>query len=336
MKPSTAASLDVTIREVARYADVSITTASYALNETGRVSTATRERVIKAAKSLGYAPSIAARLLKGAKGNLIAVLTEGLAGPWYGEILEGLQPALNSRGFAVVAMTIQEDSLVLCRSLVSAGLVRGLVVLNSEDSWAPLLHRLSESIPTVLFDPGVTDVKAVRYVLDNRGGILALMSHLWERGYRDYLWLDGDLEAAWDARERFEAFSGFLDEKGLPQGRRRRSVGGFKTDVAEKSVSAILGKGRVPRAIVAANDESAIGALNAIRCFGLRVPEDIAVAGFDGLDISAWLNPSLTTLRYDRKSMGESMALSVLDAIDDGAKDSTTTIPLMLLVREST
>lgn len=327
---------DVTIREVARHAGVSVTTASYALNETGRVSAETRDRVINASKSLGYSPSIAARLLKGAKGNLIAVLTEGLAGPWYGEILEGLQPAISARGFAVVAMTIQEDSLALCRSLVSAGLLRGLVVLNPEDSWAPLLRRLCESIPTILFDPGAADMKAMKYVLDNRGGILALMNHLWERGYRDYLWLDGDLEAAWDARERFDAFSGFLDGKGLPPEGRRRALGGYKTEVAESSVSSILGEGRAPRVIVAANDESAIGALNAIRKSGLRVPEDVAVAGFDGLDISAWLSPSLTTLRFDRKALGSSMARSVMDAVEGGVEDSTTTIPLSLLVREST
>ena len=289
-----------------------------------------------AAEALGYAPSIAARLLRGVKGNLIAVLTEGLAGPWYGEILEGLQPTITSRGFAVVAMTMQKDSVMLSQSLASAGLLRGIVVLNPEESWAPLLLRLAQSIPTVLFDPGIRDIKAIRYVLDNRGGILALMNHLWDRGYRDYLWLDGDLEAAWDARERFEAFYAYLDEKGLPEDRRRRSIGGFKTAVAEKSVWAILGRGEVPRVIVAANDESAIGALNAIRRFGLRVPEDIAVAGFDGLDISAWMNPPLTTLRYDRRALGESMAHSVMEAMDDGAMGATTTIPLTLLVGGST
>jgi LacI family transcriptional regulator len=336
MKRFTSPPADATIRDVARQAGVSVTTASYALNDTGRVSAETRERVAQAAESLGYAPSIAARLLKGAKGNLIAVLTEGLAGPWYGEILEGLQPTISSRGFAVVAMTIQEDSLALCRSLVSAGLLRALVVLNPENSWAPLLVRLAQSIPTVLFDPDKLDVNAIKFVLDNRGGILSLMDHLWERGYRDYLWLDGDIEAAWDARERFAAFDGFLNEKGLPQYARRRLVGGFKTEVAEESISAFLAKGDRARAIVAANDESAIGALNAIRKFDLRVPEDIAVAGFDGLDVSAWVNPPLTTLRYDRKALGESMARSVMDAIEKGAADSTTTIPLSLLIREST
>jgi LacI family transcriptional regulator len=336
MKPLPSTSTCSTIRDVARQAGVSVTATSYALNETGRLSTETREKVLKAAEDLGYEPSLAARLLKGAKGNSIAVLTEGLAGPWYGEILEGLQPAFTARGYAVVAMTMQEDSLALCRSLVSAGLLRGLVVLNPEEAWAPVLRRMAQAVPTVWFDPGPSGIKAVRYVLDNRGGVRSLMAHLWDRGYRDFLWLDGKLEASWDARERFAAFEGFLAEKGPAEAGWRRADAGFRTDAAERRVSAILGGGNIPRAIVAANDESAIGALNAVRAFGLRTPEDVAVAGFDGLDASGWMSPPLTTLRYDRRALGASMARSVMEALDQGAKDATTVVPLELLARGTT
>jgi len=231
---------------------------------------------------------------------------------------------------------MQPDSLALCRSLAAAGLLRGLIALNPNESLAPFIERMTASVPTLLFDPAALEVEAIRYVLDNRGGIRALMEHLWDRGYRDYLWLDGDVEAAWDARERFDAFDSFLDEKGLPRYRRLRAVGGFKTEVAEKSVAAILARGPAPRAIVAANDESAIGALNALRRFGLEAPRDVAVAGFDGLRISAWLQSPLTTLAYDRKALGERMADSVVGALDGGARNSTTLVGLTLLARETT
>jgi LacI family transcriptional regulator len=336
MKRFTSSSPEITIRDVAREAGVSITTASYALNDAGRVSAETKAKVLTTAASLGYAPSLAARLLKGAKGNLIAVLAEGLAGPWYGEILEGLQPAINAKGFAVVAMTMQADSLALCGSLVAAGLLRGLVVLNPSRSAAPAVARMARSVPTALFDPGELEAEAIRYVLDNRGGVRALMEHLWERGYRDYLWLDGDLEAAWDARERFEAFDSFLDGKALPREARRRSVGGFRTEVAEASVAAILERGPVPRAIVAANDESAIGALNAMRRRALAAPTDVAVAGFDGLDLSAWMQPPLTTVGYDRRALGARMARGVMEALEGGSRDETFVIPLELLARGTT
>jgi len=326
----------VTIREVASRAGVSVGTASHAMNGTGRIAEETREKVIKAAESLGYTPSIAARLLKGAKGNLVAVLTRGLAGPWYGEFLEGLQPCFSEKGYAVLAMTIQDDSLSLCSSLISSGLIRGLVILNPGKNWTPALLSMAESIPTALFDPGFDDNVAMKYVLENRRAVSMLMDHLWARGYRDFLWLDGDLDGAWDARERYEAFETYLDAKALPREQRRRALGGFSTDFAEASVARLLAEGTAPRAIVAANDESAIGALNAVRGSGLRVPEDVAVAGFDGLELSAWVHPGLTTLRYDRKALGRNMAQSLMDAIARGFKASTTTIPLELVVRGTT
>jgi LacI family transcriptional regulator len=326
-----------TIRDVANHAGVSVATASYALNESGHISVETRKRVLKAAEDLMYTPSIAARLLKGVKGNLIAILTDGLAGPWYGEFLEGIQTTLNAGGFAVAAMTIQSDSLLLCRNLASAEFIRGLVVLNPAKSLAQSIAPLVEHMPTVVFDPGGNYGRAIKYVLNNRGGIAALMGHLWERGYRDYLWLDGDLEAAWDAEERFAAFQDFLDERGLPRDRRLRTVGGFRTEVAERAVAAILGQGHRPRAVVAANDESAIGALNAIRRFGLKVPEDMAVAGFDGLDISAWMQPALTTLKFDRRALGQEMARRMMSEISGVASgERIITVPLELIVGGST
>ncbi len=337
MKRFTPKATGKTIRDVADHAGVSIATASYALNESGRISPETRSRVLKAAQELKYTPSIAARLLKGVKGNLIAILTDGLAGPWYGELLEGIQPTLNAGGFAVAAMTIQADSLLLCRSLASAGFIRGLVVLNPGKARAQPLAPLMESMPAVVFDPGESYGKAITCVLDNRGGISALMGHLWERGYRDFLWLDGDLGEAWDAQERFSAFQGFLDGKGLSQERRLRAMGGFRTGVAERAVADVLGRGHRPRAVVAANDESAIGALNAIRRFGLAVPEDIAVAGFDGLDISAWMQPALTTLKFDRRALGRMMAGRIMDEVNGTESgERTITIPLELIIGGST
>jgi LacI family transcriptional regulator len=337
MKRFTETAQGKTLRDVASHAGVSIATASYALNESGRISTETRNRVLKAAEELKYTPSIAARLLKGVKGNLIAILTDGLAGPWYGELLEGIQPTLTLGGFAVAAMTSQDDSLRLCGSLASAGFIRGLVVLNPRKSLAEPLTPLVESLASVVFDPGENYSKAITYVLDNRGGITTLMGHLWERGYRDYLWLDGDLGEAWDAQERFAAFQDFLDGKSLPRERRLRAMGGFRTDVAERAAAQVLQQGHRPRAVVAANDESAIGALNAVRRFGLRVPEDIAVAGFDGLDISAWMQPALTTLKFDRRALGKEIAnrvMSEVNGVESGER--IITVPLELIVGGST
>lgn len=324
----------VTIREVAKEAGVSISTASYAWNGLGRIAPETQDRVRKAAERLGYRPSLAAQALKGGKGNLLVILTDGFAGPWYGELLEGLQPTFKEAGFTVAAITIDRESLGLCQNLVQAGLVRGLVLLNPGKAWIPAVHPLAEAVPTVLFDGEVLpDTK--RFVLDNREGISQLLAHLWALGRRDYLWLDGD-PAAWDAHERRAAFDHFLDSKG-PQARRRYGEGGYQMDLAHRTVSRLLQEGPAPDAIVAANDESAIGALKAVREQGLTVPDDVAIAGFDGLDASRWTEPTLTTLRFDRRALGRSMAAWLVGALKDGTGEpGVETIPVHLMIQGST
>ncbi len=97
-----------------------------------------------------------------------------------------------------------------------------------------------------------------------------------------------------------------------------------------------LEAGRVPRAIVAANDESAVGALRAVHERGLRVPEDVAIAGFDGIDASAWTSPALTTLSFDRRALGRRMAATVLSAISENLEPAEISVPLELLIRPST
>ena len=96
----------ITIREVAKLAGVSLATTSYALNNSGRVAPDTKAKVLKAAADLGYAPSLAARSLKGGRGKVIAILTYGMGGPWYGEIFEGLQVNLNIAGYPVLPLVL--------------------------------------------------------------------------------------------------------------------------------------------------------------------------------------------------------------------------------------
>lgn len=327
----------VTIREVAREAEVSVATASYALNGLGRIAPDTQDKVRKAAERLGYQPSLAAQALKGGKGNLIVILTDGFAGPWYGELLEGLQPAFKEAGFTVLAITIDRESLGLSQNLVQAGLVRGLVILNPGKAWVPALVSLTKAVPTVLFDGDETLPDTMRFVLDNRGGITHLMEHLWSIGRRDYLWLDGDLETAWDARERRAAFDLFLDGKGDEVRGRRYTEGKYQMDLSHRSVTEVLQNGPPPEAIVAANDESAIGALKAVRAYGLAVPGDVVIAGFDGIDATNWTEPTLTTLRFDRRALGRSMAGWLVTALKEGTgAPGVERIPVDLVIQGST
>ncbi len=326
----------VTIRDVAQAANVSVATASYALNGGGRISEVTRQQVKKIADELGYAPSIAARALKAGKGNLIAILTDGFAGPWYGELLENLQPALKEAGYTVFAITLQKESLQLCMNLTMSGMVQGIIVLNPNETIKPTLKKLEDLVPVVVFDSASDSEGAIQYVVDNRGGITSLMEHLWNKGYRDYLWVEGT-EGTWDAQERFLAFQDFLFNQGLVASDISRVYGGFQYTTAFTNVKNYLSEGHRPRAIIAANDESALGALEAVKAFGLQIPQEVVIAGFDGLDVTAWTSPPLTTVFYDRKLIGKEMAATLIGAIS-GERDFPTSnfIPVQLKLRAST
>lgn len=321
---------DATIRDVARAAGVSVTTASYALNGQGRVALDTQARVRDAALSLGYRPSLAAQALKGARGSLVVILTDGFAGPWYGELLEGLQPTLKQAGYTVAAITAQDDSVELCYNLVQAGIARGLVVLNPRSDWETRLRPLCERVPTVVF--GEVSGPVQSFVLDNEAAMDALMTHLWDQGHRHYLWVGGPEDDP-DARQRCRAFEAFLDTR---PSSRQGVQGGFQSSIAYSAVTEALGIPG-PTALVAANDESAIGALRAARDRGLRVPEDLVVTGFDGIDAAAWTEPGLTTLAFDRRLLGRTMARGLIDVLPQSLVVSTVhPVAVNLVVRQST
>jgi len=328
-------SRDITIRDVASAAGVSVTTASYALNGQGRVALDTQARVKETARSLGYRPSLAAQALKGAPGRLVIILTDGFAGPWYGELLEGLQPTLKEAGYSVAAITAQDESVDLCRNLVQSGLVRGLVVLNPGSDWEARLRPLCDRLPTVVLGDVLGRVQ--KFVLDNRTAMNALMDHLWEMGHRRYLWVGGPEDDV-DARQRWMAFEAFL---GAHAATHHAVQGGYQAGAAYASVGGALAAFR-PTALVAANDESAIGALRAARDLGLNVPEDLVVTGFDGIDASAWTSPALTTLAFDRRVLGRTMALALIGSMSSvrtepqQTESDSQTIPVRLVVREST
>jgi LacI family transcriptional regulator len=337
MKRYTSGDSSPTLKDVAAKAGVSLATASYALNGNGRVTPETRARVREVATSMGYAPSLAARALKGGTGKTILIMADGLAGPWYGELLEGLQLTFVAEGYAVLASTLGDNALSLCRGLILDGFVAGVVVLNPGAARLESLARLLGSKPSVLFDADESYHGSIRFAVDNRGGIRAMARHLWDKGCRSFLWLDGNLDDAWDARERWEAFAEFLGEKSPVAFTLERAYGGFNAPKSKAAVERMLDNGARPRAIVAANDESAFGALQALSSRGFRVPRDVMVTGFDGLDGSAWTDPPLTTLSFDRRALGQRMARCLVGQLKNSPEDvPVQIIPVELVVRATT
>jgi LacI family transcriptional regulator len=325
-----------TIKDLARVAGVSIASASNAMNNTGRLSTELRERIIASARQIGYLPSLAAKALKGQRSKIVAVLTDGLSGQWYGEILDGLHKEFTNAGFAMMTTTLATDALELVQGLLRSRFIQGVVVLNPMVAAPEVLLPIVHSGPAVLFDAEDCYAFASRYNIDNRGGIVALMEHLWQQGARDFVWIDGE-ESALAARERRAACEEYLGLQAPGEWTLERVYGGFRAALALQNLSAYLDtNSRLPQAVLAANDESALGAIQALQQRGVAIPEQVRVCGFDGLDNCQWSNPPLTSIAFDRRALGAAMAADLLGQLKGGTEGGLLhSIPYELVVRAS-
>jgi LacI family transcriptional regulator len=337
---------NATIRDVAAKAGVSIAAASYALNGGGRISDATRERVSREAAKLGYRPSPVALALRGTRAREVGIFMDEIGGPFFGAIMEGVQEVLFREGYGILAATPGPGGSDPIARLVNHSMISGAIILNPGTAGAELLSKMAERVPIVLFDAREAIPGCPRFGIQNQEGMKALMDHLIGHGFKDFAYLDGG-PLSNDASERKRVFMSALKAAGLPLPKERVIQGSFKVQPAEKAAGELLDSGQRPRVIVSANDQMALGAMRAIHARGLRVPEDIAVTGFDDIEASAWTHPALTTVGYDRQGLGRAMAESLMEGIrsrtakrasDPTAKprgSARTLIPATLVLRQS-
>ncbi len=333
-----------TIRDVAAEAGVSVATVSYALNGGGRLADSTRAMVRSVAERLGYRPSPVALALKGVKAKVAAMVMDGMGHPFFASIMAGAQDALEEAGFGMIAASAVGSGRETARRLAEDSLVSGFMVMNPDAMGLDFIRRLAEKAPVVLYDAGEEASFCPRFGVRNAEAMAALAGHLIGLGYRDFAYLDGN-PSSHDARERLAAFKATIESAGIRLQPGNILRGGFRAEPAEEAVSRFLDAGKRPRALVSANDEMAFGAMRAILARGLRIPEDIAVTGFDDVDAAAWTHPALTTAGFDREGLGRLMGRRLLAEISrsdrevpasDGAEpEPPVTVPAALVVRQS-
>ncbi len=309
-----------TVYDVADRASVSIATVSRVLRTPDAVREATRERVLDAVRDLGYVPSGNARALAGRKTGVIGLcfpghdaleeedrpapeLTDGVrvvddrrrgAAPqspnlYFDEVLRGAEVEAWRRGFALMVAAGRGPARDVIVNDI-AGRVDGLAVLARTVSDDLLVH-VARRLPVVLLADaartGAEPPDGLDHVsVDNAAGMQALVTHVVERlGVRDLVYVAGPADSPDDA-ERQRGLFAALDAAGLDRAVVEHVRGDFRRDTGDAAVADLLGR-RVPRALVCANDQSALGALDALRRRGLRVPDDVYVTGFDGLDVGA-------------------------------------------------
>jgi len=308
---------DATIRDVARRAEVSVASVSRVLNRLENVSEETRARVADAVRELGYVPHAGARSLSLARTNAIGVVLPDFHGEFFSEIVRGMDREASRRGYMLLLSNVHagnEHSANAMRAM--RGRVDGLIVLAPHLSEDELADALPAGTPAVLINTrdDVGGHPAVR--LDNPAGARAVAEHLVALGRKRIVHIAGAAGNI-EAQERADAFRAALNER---DGVSVELVqGDFSEESGEAAVEALLQSGQKFDAVFAANDMMAIGALQALRRAGLRVPEDVAVVGFDDVPLARHLG--LTTVCVRIAELGE-RALDRLVSMLAGAADT--------------
>lgn len=349
-----------TVYDVAARAGVSIATVSRAFRKPDSVRKATRDRVLEAVQVLGYVPSASARGLADRRTGVLGMLLPGhdddgrprpaASGPgevaflddrdgshsstsrplYFDELLRGAEAAAWRAGYALMVAAGPAMSREMVLNDI-AGRVDGLAIVARtipED----LVRRTAGRLPIVVVagdvDPALDHVE-----VDNRGGMYALSRHVLRvKPGGPVLYLDGPPRSP-DAGARAAGFRAAVAAEGTTDVHLARA--GFTRDGGYGATVEYLGSGR-PAAVVAANDQSALGALDALREHGVRVPTECVVTGFDGIDGGHYAVPSLTTVRQPMSLLGESSVDVLLRRLDDPAlAPQAVKLPVEALLRES-
>jgi len=314
-------------RDVARHAGVSQATVSHVINgrDDGkqRVSPETRQRVLRAIEELGYQPNAAARALRTQRTQLIGLLTPDLSNPFYPILAQAVQEVLRAHGFELLISNSLGDAVLerrFLQTLIQRGVDGAIVVawhFEREDVERVLQAGIGlVSVSGDFGHPGVSLVVS----RDHRGAKQAV-SYLVRKGHRRIAHIAGD-QATPPGRLRLESYRSAVTGAGLPLDPDLIVYGDFTRSSATPLTRQLMAHDEPPSAIFAANDTMAVDAHLALYELGYRVPEDVAIVGYDDTTEAQLVRPQLTTVRQPVAKMGHAAAELLLERIADPAAEA--------------
>lgn len=331
-----------TIRTVATRAGVSPATVSRVLNDSAPVSDETRERVLRAARELDFTPNLIARALTVKKTFLLGVILPDLSGQFFTQLLQGIDEIAYSKGYHIIVSCSHShrNEIHTLAKLMSEGRVDGLIVMEPLLGTKALSSLVHFRMPVVVLNFPWNGGMVQSILVDNQRGAYLATKHLLDHGYQPVAMIRGPA-GNFDAEKREQGYREALRERGLDPDAENGAYlvrGAFGRHSGYLAMSMLLGLAKRPRAVFAANDEMAIGAYGAIRDHGLSVPDDVAIAGFDDIDVASCIRPPLTTVHVPITELGSKAAEHLIRAIE--SKDETQltanmVLPTGLVIRES-
>ncbi|MDO4794083.1 MAG: substrate-binding domain-containing protein, partial [Filifactor alocis] len=259
--------------------------------------------------------------------------------PFFSQLIRGAEEDANKKGYDLIITNTDDDDekLLVQLELMKKKMVDGLILISSQNSSiGELLDNIN--IPTVLVDRVVQHKSLVgRVEIDNRKGGYLATSHLIEKGCDKIVFLAGDIQT-FSSYERYLGYKSALEDHGLEFDEALVEFGSFHADFGYNAVLSLLEKESLFNGIYASNDMIAVGAMQALKSCGYRIPEDIKVVGFDDIYLSALVTPTLTTVHQPVFEMGSTASKILINYLSDKTKKDAPVIcfDTMLVEREST
>ncbi|TYP79002.1 LacI family DNA-binding transcriptional regulator [Paenibacillus methanolicus] len=332
----------ITIRDVARIANVSVTTVSNVLNKTGRTSPETMRKVEQVMEELQFVPSTSARNLRDKKSHLIGVIVPFLEkgrlkdNPFYWQLLSAIEEGTRSHQFHLILFGADENESF---SFVHERHLDGLIVIGTFDN-SPVLERLLQlNVPCVFMDSYLSDPKLAQVNIDDQAGGHLGTKHLLGLGHRRIAVLSGVLQHNGVSHERWLGYRRALEEAGIPYD---PSLVLQEPVSLEGGYHAGLKAATLPAeerftAVFAFSDVGAIGFMKAMHDLGISVPDQMSIVGFDDIFLSPYIPVSITTVKQDLIEKGQAAVNMLLSQIHGESTDNCKhVLPVSLSVRNST
>ncbi|WP_193345520.1 ribose operon transcriptional repressor RbsR [Erwinia tasmaniensis] len=321
-----------TMKDVARLAGVSTSTVSYVINNNRFVSPAVRERVTSAVRQLNYAPSALARSLKLNQTRTIGMLLTASSNPFYSEVVRGVERSCYERGYSLVLCNTEGDEARMNHSLetLMQKRVDGLLIMCTE-SHLPSADILSRypGVPAVMMDWAPFEW-GKDIIQDNAllGGKMAT-HHLISRGYTRIACITGPLDKT-PSRMRLEGYRQAMEHAGLPIPADYIISSDFEFQGGFNAMNELLALRSPPQAVFTCNDAMAVGVYHALYQAGMAIPQDVAVVGYDDIELARYMTPPLSTVHQPKDELGE----LAIDALLHRLADPMAETQLLVLTPE--